>query len=256
MDKTKRRVQARFGAAADAYVVSDVHARGESLEVLVGEVGPQAHWRALDIATGAGHCAVAFAPHVHAVVAADLTEEMLSAATRLAANRRVANLTVQRADAEALPFRAESFDLVTCRLAFHHFPHPERAVREFARVLHRGGVLGFTDNIVVADRPAAQFYNRFERLRDPSHHEVLPLARLIEWFEAEGLHVRFARRLSKEMEFRDWCDRQKVAAADRDGLLEMARRIPAALQPLLAPRWADSTFYFTLWEAVIVAEKA
>lgn len=67
-------MQEQFGAAANAYVVSGVHALGESLEVLVAEARAQAHWRVLDVATGAGHCALAFAPDVRALTATDLTE--------------------------------------------------------------------------------------------------------------------------------------------------------------------------------------
>jgi ubiquinone/menaquinone biosynthesis C-methylase UbiE len=251
----KARVQSQFGRAAQAYVVSEVHALGESLAVLLEEVRPAADWEAIDVATGAGHCALAFAPRVRSVVATDLTQEMLGTAARLASERGIGNLSTRRADAEALPFADASVDLLTCRLAFHHFPHPDRAMHEFARVLRPGGKLGFTDNVVVQDEDAAWHYNEFERLRDPSHHEALPLSQLIALIEDTGLHVLSVRRLSKEMEFADWCDRQQVSAADRERLLTMAREIPPALAPLLRPRWDDGTMYFTLWEAVVVAEK-
>jgi ubiquinone/menaquinone biosynthesis C-methylase UbiE len=251
----KERVQEQFGRAAEAYAISDVHAQGESLGVLLREVQPRQDWEALDVATGAGHCALAFAPLVKHVTVVDLTEQMLDTAARLARERGVTNLAVRLGDAEELPFPDSSFDLVTCRLSFHHFPHPDRAMNELARVLRRGGRLGFADNVVVGDPDAAKYYNDFERLRDPSHHEVVPLARLIELIEGAGLHVLSARRLQKEFEFRGWCDRQSVAPADRERLLDMVRRLPPALEPLLAPRWADGTLYFTLWEAVIVAEK-
>ena len=42
---------------------------------------------------------------------------------------------------ETLPFPDAAFDLVTCRLAFHHFTRPVQAIAEFARVLAPGGVL-------------------------------------------------------------------------------------------------------------------
>jgi len=37
--------------------------------------------------------------------------------------------------------------------------------------------------------------------------------------------------------------------------LDMMHHIPAALEPLFAPRWVDGTMYFSLWEVVIVAER-
>ena len=61
---TKDLVQQQFGAHAAAYATSTVHAKGASLGRLVELVKPQPQWQALDIATGAGHTAAAFAPHV------------------------------------------------------------------------------------------------------------------------------------------------------------------------------------------------
>ena len=81
---TKDLVQQQFGAHAAAYATSTVHAKGASLGRLVELVKPQPQWQALDIATGAGHTAAAFAPHVARVVASDLTEEMLEESAKLA----------------------------------------------------------------------------------------------------------------------------------------------------------------------------
>ena len=73
---TKSLVQQQFGAHAAAYSTSTVHAKGASLARLVELVKPQPDWRALDIATGSGHTAAAFAPHVSRVTASDITGEM------------------------------------------------------------------------------------------------------------------------------------------------------------------------------------
>ena len=56
----------------------------------------------IDIATGAGHTALAFAPHVREVIASDLTPEMLDEAAKLAASKDYANMTTAAADAERL----------------------------------------------------------------------------------------------------------------------------------------------------------
>jgi ubiquinone/menaquinone biosynthesis C-methylase UbiE len=254
-DELKEKVQAQFGVSSDAYATSDIHAKGESLAILVELVKPQSDWQVLDVATGAGHTALTFAPHVTHVVAADLTEAMLAKTAELARARGLTNIETKIADAEALPFDDASFDLVTCRLAFHHFPNPRQALNEFVRVLEPGGVLGFTDNITVLNKRAASYYNAYEKLRDPSHHWVYPLVRLQAMFEEAGLQVTAARELSKEFEFHDWADRQHVSEADKEKLLEMMRHIPRALNPLFAPRWVAGTMYFSLWEAVIVAQK-
>ena len=42
---------------------------------------------------------------------------------------------------EAIPFRADQFDRVTCFSAFPHFPNKGRALLEMVRVLKRGAKL-------------------------------------------------------------------------------------------------------------------
>jgi len=222
---------------------------------LVAWVNPKGDWQALDVATGAGHTALAFAPHVAHVVALDLVREMLIKTTDLADRGNITNLETGEGDAEVLPFDDASFDLVTCRLAFHHFPRPRQAISQFVRVLKRGGTLGFTDNVVTTDEDCAEHYNAFEKLRDPSHHWVYPVQQLRAMFEEAGLEVTTWRRLAKEFEFHQWADRQHVSPAGKEQLLEMMRNTPAKLTALFRPRWDDGTLSFSLWEVVLIAAK-
>ena len=59
---SKKRVQEQFGASAAEYATSEVHAKGASLARLVELIGPQPGCQVLDVATAAGHTALAFAP--------------------------------------------------------------------------------------------------------------------------------------------------------------------------------------------------
>ena len=69
----KAQVQEFFGAHAREYIDSASHARGASLERLVACTEPTGAEVVLDVATGAGHNALSFAPHVRRVVGLDLT---------------------------------------------------------------------------------------------------------------------------------------------------------------------------------------
>src|SRR5690349_15077467 len=113
MSDAKETVRRQYGAHAGAYVTSAVHAHGASLARLVELTRPQPDWIVLDVATGGGHTALAFAPHVRKVVATDLTPEMLAAAEPFVRERGVANVAFRVADAENLPFGEGEFDLVT-----------------------------------------------------------------------------------------------------------------------------------------------
>ncbi|HTY89935.1 MAG TPA: methyltransferase domain-containing protein [Methanocella sp.] len=251
----KEKVREQFGVSADAYAKSEVHAKGESLSLLVGLAGPRKEWRALDIATGAGHTALAIAPHVERIVAADITREMLQKASELASSRGIKNFDACMADVESLPFRDASFDMVTCRIALHHFSDAQAAVRETARVLKPGGVFGLDDNIVIGDAQAEEHYNAFEKIRDPSHNRAFTLPALQSMLEGEGLEVTSTCRLSKEVEFHDWADRQHVSGPDKERLMDMLHDLPPALRTMLEPRFSGNTAHFSLWEAVIVGKK-
>src|SRR6476620_6255198 len=102
MSDNKDLVKQQYGAHAEGYVTSKVHAQGASLKRLVELVQPVKVWRVLDVSTGGGHTALAFAPYVREVVASDLTPEMLQAAEKFIRGQGATNVTFKLADAENL----------------------------------------------------------------------------------------------------------------------------------------------------------
>jgi ubiquinone/menaquinone biosynthesis C-methylase UbiE len=263
---SKSLVQQQFGAHAAAYATSAVHAKGASLARLVELVRPQPHWVALDVATGAGHTAAAFAPHVARVVASDITPQMLEEARKLAAGRGLANMETATADAEALPFEEASFDLVTCRIAPHHFPDVPRFLAEVGRVLKPGGTFALVDNISpdAVSTPgfsaaelaeAAVAYNAFEKLRDKSHGRCLATA---EWRAAigdAGLQVLHQEILPKDMEFAPWATRMASGDATVARLRRMLEEASPALKAFLRPRLDGDSLWFSLDEAIMIARR-
>jgi SAM-dependent methyltransferase len=71
-------------------------------------------------------------------VAADISPDMLER-TRKEAERRGVAVELREADAGALPFDADAFDLAVCFTSLHCFPDPARAVKELGRVVKPGG---------------------------------------------------------------------------------------------------------------------
>jgi SAM-dependent methyltransferase len=262
----KSLVQDQFGAHAAAYVTSTVHAKGASLGRLVELVQPEKHWHALDVATGAGHTALAFAPHVASVIASDLTQPMLNEAVKLAAAKGIANLETALADAEALPFEDARFDLVTCRIAPHHFPDIPTFVAEVERVLKPGGTFALADNIEpdaestpgfvpIELRDAALIYNTFERMRDPSHSRCLGMTEWGELIEDAGLRIVHKERAPKEMEFEPWATRMGCSGPTLERLRSILQEASPALKAFLKPRSEGDVLFFTLDEAIIIARK-
>jgi ubiquinone/menaquinone biosynthesis C-methylase UbiE len=230
----------------------------------VALVQPQRHWQALDVATAAGHTAFAFAPHVAYVVATDLTPQMLDVAARLAAERGLANLAFQQADAEELPFPSGRFDLVTCRIAPHHFPHIDRFLAEAARVLRPGGILAVVDNVVpgpgdagdAADealREAGQYINDFERLRDPSHHRALSLGEWLTALEKAGFRLLHQETAPKRMEFQPWAERMGATPDTIQLLRTLLAEAPPVARDFFRPEMDNDQLFFYLTEAILVA---
>jgi len=234
----KDRVRAQYGAVGDAYVKSVGHATGSDLQRMVDLAAPQPHERLLDIATGGGHVARVFAPQVSEVVATDLTPEILVHAASYFADLGLANVTTAIADAEDLPFPDASFDLVTCRIAPHHFPNPDRFVNEVARVLVPGGRFVLIDS-TAPDGEAGVFLNQFETLRDPSHVRSLPVAEWEALIAASGLQVTHIESFRKRHDIDDWTTRSGMSAADRRTLETMMLEAPAGIRDLLAAEVTD-----------------
>ncbi len=142
----------------------------ESLTWLLQQADSRPEDTVLDVATGTGFTALAFAPHVHSVIGLDVSPGMLAQARQKAEAQGLANVTFQEGQAEHLPFPDASFDLVTCRIAPHHFLSVPQFLRETARVLRPGGRFLLADTSVPdADHEAAAWQNAVETLRDPSH---------------------------------------------------------------------------------------
>jgi ubiquinone/menaquinone biosynthesis C-methylase UbiE len=248
-------VKRQFGAHAEEYVSSVHHATGESLDRLLELAAPQPSWRALDIATGGGHTALAVAPYVREVVATDLTPEMLAAAECFIRGKGITNVNFRLADATALPFADDEFDLVTCRIAPHHFPDCAQFVRETARVLRPGGVAAVVDNVVPQDIVAARHINALEKVRDPSHNWAYTAADWIGFFAAAGLETTRSEIFTKTRDFDYWINMQGVDERRRAQVRLLILQAPAAARAALAPEIAGGALKFKLTEVLVVACK-
>jgi ubiquinone/menaquinone biosynthesis C-methylase UbiE len=215
----KNLVQAQFGAVAERYVTSAIHAHGSDLARMIELAQPRGDQRLLDIATGGGHTALAFAPYVREVVATDLTPRMLEVAQAFIREQGAPNVTFQVADAEALPFPDADFEIVTTRIAPHHFPNPRQYVREVARVLKPGGQFMLDDNMAPDDAELDAFLNRFEQWRDPGHVRNNTIAEWSAWTQDAGLQIEHVEPLQiKRYEFAGWTEQMRMPAAEREAL--------------------------------------
>lgn len=248
MTEDARRV---FGERAEWYATSEVHRDPASLRRFVEFAPLDGVRRVLDVGTGAGHAAFAFAPRVEHVVATDPTRAMLEQALVLRREGGHANVDVLLADAQDLPFRDGWFDLVTTRRAAHHVPDLARALAEMRRVLRPGGRLLVDDRSVPEDDVADAIQNALDVLHDPSHVRE---RRPSEWRGLlEGAGFRVARLETYE-ESRPFASFAATARPDDARRLEaVAAAWTPAERASMGARLVDGVLHTTHWFLTVLA---
>jgi 2-polyprenyl-3-methyl-5-hydroxy-6-metoxy-1,4-benzoquinol methylase len=196
-------IRESFTTQAQAFAANPWVTDEERIRRLVAAAHLTGNERVLDIATGPGYIAEAFAGAAREVVGVDLTDAMLSIAKERTKERGVSNVSFRAADADNLPFENGAFDVVVCRLALHHLLKPLQVLCEMVRVCRAGGKV-VVEDIYASEHPErAAYQDRWEILRDPSHVRTLSLSELLILFRDAGLEtdsVSTAEDLTPEVE--------------------------------------------------------
>ncbi|MFN0299524.1 MAG: class I SAM-dependent methyltransferase [Burkholderiales bacterium] len=137
-----------YSRAASIYRGETARVTSQVNEPLLDAIGAKPGMRMLDVACGPGRLSGAAAKRGCIVTGLDYAEPMVNYA-----KEAFPDITFRVGDAEALPFEAEQFDLVTCSLGILHFADPDQAMREARRVLVTGGRYAFTCWVPPARNP-------------------------------------------------------------------------------------------------------
>ena len=222
------------------------------LERLVARAHPQRSDRALDLATGAGHTALALAPHVASVLAADLTPAMLRQVRRLSAEKMVVNVHPVLADAHALPVPEGTFDLVTCRRAAHHFSAIERALLEIRRVLRGGGRCVIDDRSVPEDDTVDRTMDALDRLHDPSHVRQYRLSEWRRMLERAGFSIDEVEEYTQHRPLASLTD--GVAEEGASAIRRILEGLDSAARAALDLREVEGVIHLNHWYVMIAAK--
>jgi ubiquinone/menaquinone biosynthesis C-methylase UbiE len=184
--------------------------------------------RVLDVATGTGNVAIRAAQAGARVVASDLTPENFEAGRREAATVGVALEWVE-ADAEALPFADDEFDVVTSSAGAIFAPRHQTVANELLRVCRPGGTIGMIN--FTPEGLAGEFFGLFGRYAPPPPAgALLPVL----WGSEDHVRELFGDRVaSLDMTRREYLERSPGGPDDYVDFFKETFGPAVALQSLL-----------------------
>ena len=158
--------------------------------------------------------------------------------------------------AEELPYPDNSFDLVTCRVAAHHFSSPEKFIAETARVLSPGGYFLLIDGTVEDGQPEAeQWMHQIEKLRDPSHHRFLTPQTWSDLCKNCGLTVEHLLLTPFKQPDLEWYfDTANTPSSNRQQVLQMIRSAPESARRLFRVAEEDGKIVWWWQRLTLIAK--
>lgn len=252
-DSTQYLTQKLFGKKAQEYSNSSLLVNKGNLDLILEIAMISRTDRVLDVATGTGFLAEAIADTDAEVIATDFTLSMLEKSRELLTGR--SNTVLALADADNQPFMENSFDVVTCRVAVHHFANPQIAFHEMARVCKPGGRVVIMDVVSAEDKEKSELHNEMAKLRDPSEFRQWRRSELEEMLKTSGLTISNVELWPHQMAFDEWIRLGGADDATAEIIREMMIDSMDGDKATLNPEIKDGDLYFTWNTAVIVANK-
>ncbi len=206
-------MRAQFAAVARNYAVSQVHAHGKDLPVLLQLALLSGRETVLDAGCGPGPVTLLLAPHARSVTAVDFTLSMLEVAQEATAARNLSNVEFQLSGLEDFAATESTFDRIITRYSGHHRLDPVKVLRRFRKVIKPPRHLLIAD-VMPSEAPVLDtFLQAAEILRDPSHVRDHPARQWQRMCQSTGFRAHTVHRWQLRLEFGPWVERMATPPA-------------------------------------------
>ncbi len=146
----------------------------------------------LEIATGPGLLAKHVAYAANSMIATDYSDGMINEARK---GKYPQNLKFEVADATALPYKDDSFDVVLIANALHVMPNPEKALSEIDRVLRKDGILIAPNFVGHKKGTVSRIWSGILKLAGIKFEHQWTADEYLEWLEKNAWKVTFSKLL-------------------------------------------------------------
>ena len=255
-DPIQHAAEEQFSRQSHRYAKGHVLVDVTDVREALNDVKLPGRARVLDVAAGAGHTGLYLASLGHETTLSDISEAML-ARVREGAEAKGLSVETRCHIAEQLPYESATFDLVTCRVAAHHFSDVPAFVRETARVLKPGGVFLLIDGSVSdGESIAEEWLHRVEKLRDPSHVRFISPGRWTEMCHAAGLSVQSARLSPMKQPDLNWYfETAATLPENRAQVLNLVANAPSEARSLFKLTEEDGKIVWWWQRLALIARK-
>lgn len=178
----------------------------EYLQAYFGFCGIHPNDKVLDVACGPGEFTLFIAKQVKHAHGIDISDKEIEIARKLQKEFGLDNLRFDCTDVEHMPCKDNSYSVVVCKSAFHHFIKPGVIFREMIRCCEPGGKISIQDIVAYSDDYVNHYFETFDKLVDISHNKTLNEKEFNNLYTDNGIKKTGEFRLTVDLNVKEYLE--------------------------------------------------
>lgn len=211
-------IKDQFNKQADKFANWSVGKNVEYLNAYFDFCGIQPSDKLLDVACGPGEFTIFIAKKISEARGVDISEREIEIANDLTKEFGLSNVGFDCSDVENLPYNDNTFSVVVCKSAFHHFLKPDKVFKEMIRCCENKGKISIQDIVAYEDDYVNEFFETFDKLVDISHNRTLNLNEMNKLYHDYEIEKTGEFRLDVDLNIREYIEH---ASQERENKIEI-----------------------------------
>ena len=169
----------------------------------------------LDVACGPGDFTIFAAGQISSAYGIDISDREIEIARKQSEDAGLKNIQFHCADVEYLPNADNSFSIVLCKSAFHHFVNSDRVLREMKRCCEPSGKISIQDIVMYDDDYVNNYFETFDRFIDISHNRTLGISEINRLFQNNTISKSKEFRLDVDLNVNEYIGHALQASGEK-----------------------------------------